>query len=131
MESNQSRLLTAHERAWLAAVEDEWSGTTPGDWYAHITDDALYMNASYVSTVPGPRRLGFVVDEGTGMAAGSHDQADHERVVAITLLQEPRLADPAQSDENSRFIANAHQHIPRLLRLIRDLTNTEHFHEES
>jgi hypothetical protein len=125
-----SRALTADELAWLADVEDEWHGTTRGDWYAHLTDDAYFMNATYVSTVPGPLQLGFVVDGGTGMAAGAHDQAEHEQVIAITLLQEPRLADSEQSDENTRFIANVHQHIPRLLAMIRELTNTAHFRED-
>ena len=115
--------LTDEERAWLASVEAEWSRTTSGPWYAHHTDDALFMSATYVSTdaVPGSRRVGFLVDEGTGLAVGSPDQADHEKVVAITLLQEPRLADPEESDANTLFIANVHQHVPRLLALIQRL----------
>src|SRR5437879_5577764 len=117
-EHEPMRALTPEESAWLAAVENEWSKTTPGDWYAHHTDDAHYMNAMYVNTVPGPTQLGFVVDDGTGMAAGAKDQADHEQVVAITLLQEPRLADSEECDENTLFIANVHQHVPRLLALI-------------
>ena len=74
---------------------------------------------------PVPLQLGWVVNEGTGMAAGAHDRADHERVIAIALLQQPRPADPEERVENTRFIANVHQHIPHLLRLIRELTNTE------
>jgi hypothetical protein len=78
--------ITDEERRWLAAVEEEWSSTTTGEWYAHVTDDALFMNARYVSVVPGELHLGFVMDKGTGMAAGSKDQADHKKVVAVTLL---------------------------------------------
>jgi len=111
--------LTQSEREWLAAIEAEWAATTPGTWYAHLTDDAHYMNATYVSTVPGPVTQGFVVDNNNGMAEGSPNQAEHERVVAITLLQEPRLADADQSDPNTLFIAHVHQHIPRLLDLTR------------
>jgi hypothetical protein len=121
--------LTSEENTWLASVEDEWAKTTPGEWYAHYTDDALFMNATYVSTTPGiePLHLGFFVDNGTGMAAGASDQAEHESVVAITLLQEPRLVDPDQSDENTLFIANVHQHLPRLLAIIRRLAGIDSF----
>lgn len=63
-------MLTGEESAWLTIVEQEWSSTTPGFWYAHVTDDAYSMSASYVSTEAGQLQDGFVVDSGNQMAVG-------------------------------------------------------------
>jgi hypothetical protein len=54
--------VTASERDWLASVEAEWKATTPGPWYAHLTDDRYSMTAAYVSTEPGEKKHGFVID---------------------------------------------------------------------
>lgn len=117
--------LTPEERAWLAEVEELWSATTPGAWYPHLGDDAYAMSAAYVATDPGAgwdtSFSNWVVDHGRTMAAGWPEQADHRRVVAITLLQEPRLADPEECEQNALFIADAHQQLPRLLALIKRL----------
>lgn len=113
--------LTPSERQWLSIIEAEWKATTSGLWYAHLTDDAYAMTAAYVSTEPGETKHGLIVDRGTQLAAGLPVQVDHEHVVAITLLQEPRLVDPDEAEDNARFIANAHQRIPQLLALIRRL----------
>lgn len=112
--------LTPDERAWLAAVEAEWRATTPGTWYAHATDDDRYQNARYVSAEPSETgdRASLAHDDGQGMAEGSGDQADPRQVVAITLLQSPRLADVRECNQNTLFIANVHQHMARLLTLV-------------
>jgi hypothetical protein len=55
------------------------------------------------------------------MGAGIPEQASHEKVAAITLLQEPRLANPSECDQNTLFIADIHQQLPRLLALIKRL----------
>lgn len=72
-----------------------------GPWFPRATDDASFMNARYVGLDEGP---GFVHDGANGMALG---EADATRVIAITLLQEPRLADCDECDENAKFIAAA------------------------
>ncbi len=123
-------MLTSEELAWLAVIEQEWISTTPGHWYAHLTDDAYSMSASYVSTEIGEIQDGFVVDSGNRMAAGWPEQMDYRRVVAITGLQEPRLVDPDQSEQNALFIANIHQHVPHLLTLIRRMKDTLHTVDE-
>lgn len=117
--------LTQDERAWLADIEELWAATTPGTWYPHHGDDASAMNACYVSVDIGaswsPRFPNWIIDDGWTMAAGFPEQANHEHVVAITLLQEPRLADPDECDQNTLFIADIHQQVPRLLEFIRRL----------
>ena len=72
-----------------------------GPWFPRATDDASFMNARYVGLDEGP---GFVHDGANGMALG---EVDSKRVIAITLLQEPRLADCDECDENTEFIAAA------------------------
>jgi len=120
-------LLTQDERAWLAEVEAEWAATSPGEWYPHQGDDVYSMSALYVSADIGAGwsdidRL-WVVDSGPTMAAEAPEQADHAQVVAITLLQEPRLVDPEECEQNALFIAHAHQHIPHLLAVIKRLND--------
>jgi hypothetical protein len=112
---------TPSERAWLADVEREWAATTPGRWHAHASDDELFSTARYVSTQPPRREQEFVHDNRRALFAGSQDQADPEQVVAITLLQNPALAEADQCDPNTLFIAHVHQQLPRLLAVIRRL----------
>ena len=113
--------LTPDELEWLAAVEAEWQGTTPGTWYPHATDDEWFQSALYVSTDPGETDRGFVNDDLRRMSETPGEQADSQRVIAITLLQRPRLADVDACDANTLFIANVHQYLPRLLTLARRL----------
>lgn len=123
-------LAEIEARAKAAAALAEKA--TAGPWYAHATDDEYFMNARYVGTVPGPQSRtrtveladgttreftttgDFIHDGGNGMALGFPDQADSESVVAITLLQQPRLADPDGCDENTLFIAAARSDVPAL-----------------
>ena len=85
----------------LTEIRKRCEAATPGPWYPKATDDACCMNARYVSLVPGEWRH----DDENGMA----EPADYANVVAITLLQSPRLAclDDEKWDENTLFIAHA------------------------
>lgn len=124
--------LTDEELAELERLEQ---AATAGPWYPHATDDEVFMNARYVSTEPGPtmRRVKLsdgehVIDVGKwthdgaqGMADGNKDQAQSDKVVAVTLLQAPRLADPDQCDENTELIAALRNAAPRLLAELAEL----------
>ncbi|WP_198169435.1 hypothetical protein [Herbidospora daliensis] len=95
----------------LAAIEDLVDATTPGPWYVRLLDDDWAMNLVAVSTTPdtqlGERWPDF----------------DHHEIVAGTLIQQPRYVDVADGrwDENARFIAEARQHVPRLIAEVRRL----------
>lgn len=101
----------------LAEIEARANAATRGPWFAHATDDQMFMNARYVSITPGS----FHHDEGNGMAEGWSSQVDSETVVAITLLQSPRLVDPDEMDENTEFIAAARFDVPALVMEVRRL----------
>ena len=123
MPKGRPRRLTPSEQDWLADVEREWAATTPGTWYAHASDDQLFSTARYVSTQPPRRGQELVHDNRRALFAGSADQADPEQVVAITLLQNPELAAADECDPNTLFMAHVHQHLPRLLAVIRRLND--------
>ncbi|WP_202610722.1 hypothetical protein [Herbidospora solisilvae] len=95
----------------LAAIEELADAATPGPWHVRDLDDTYAMCLVAVATTPGTgrgeRRPGF----------------DHHEIVACTLIQEPRYADVADGrwDENARFIAEARQHVPRLIAEVRRL----------
>ena len=84
----------------LDRLEQLAKDASPGPWYAKATDDDVSMSALYVSTVPGP----FAHDQKRSMEEPSDI---YEDVVAITLLQSPRLADIADAkwNENAHYIA--------------------------
>lgn len=84
---------------------------TKGPWYPHATDDDMCMNARYVGLRPS---LGEH-DNGCGMVSDHPCQEPSDQVVAITLLQSPRLADNEQCDENMAFIATARTDLPAAL----------------
>ncbi|TKK78763.1 hypothetical protein FDA94_37135 [Herbidospora galbida] len=108
----------------LAAIEELVDATTPGPWYVRDLDDEYAMCLVAVGTTPatgrGERRPHF----------------DHHEIVAATLVQQPRYADVADGrwDENALFIAEARQHVPRLIaevrRLRRLLAEARHDHAE-
>jgi hypothetical protein len=77
------------------------------------SDDDVFMNARYVSTQEGP---GWGHDNMRGMDPGNEAQ-DERNVVAITMLQSPRLADIVDErwDENTEFIAHARTDIDLLV----------------
>lgn len=76
------------EKEWLRQTRERCERATPGPWYSHATDDEVFMNARYVGLDPGdwPKHNGK-----NGMSVKSKDCVDSERVIAITLLQQPRL----------------------------------------
>jgi len=95
-------MLTAKQLEEIRARAEK---ATKGPWYAKATDDDHSQCCNFISTVPGPFE---------------HDQRfigeqDDETVVALTLLQAPRLADAPEFEENTEFIAHARDDIPALL----------------
>lgn len=84
----------------LAKVKTLTAGMTPGPWFVVWTDDTCSMNAVYVGT----KDRGLDHDNQIGM-----DGSRFGEVVAITLLQEPRLAchDSESWDANAELIAAA------------------------
>lgn len=99
----------------LDEIEARLNAATPGPWYVHYTDDEFFMNATCVSTQPGPE----CHDHLRGMAPG---ECDETSVVAITLLQYPRLADvdDGRWDENAELIAHAPEDLRYLLDALRE-----------
>ena len=79
---------------------------TKGPWYAHNPDDEMHMNAYVVSTSP----VEPCVDTDERIN-------DHAIIVAITLLQTPRVActSDGRYEQNAAFIAAARTELPRLL----------------
>jgi hypothetical protein len=78
---------------------------TAGPWYVHNPDDEACMNAYAVTTSPGEP----VVD--------ASPPNDHEQIVALTLLQSPRVVCHAAGrwEADARFIAAAREAVPTLL----------------
>ena len=98
---------------------------TPGPWYPQATDDRLCMNASYVSTDPK-----------SGLRDMDPQSAERDcrpgSVVAITLLQSPRLANVRDQrwDENTDLIAYYRTAAPALAREVQRLQITVEGYEE-
>lgn len=103
----------------LLEIEELAELATPGPWYVHSTDDRLAANALYVSSQPE----NLQVDPGRGLAEEFPEHVNPGVVVAITLLQNPRLADVADErwDENSQFIAASRSYVPKLILEVRRL----------
>ncbi len=85
--------------------------------FVKATDDELFSNARYVSTVPGE----FRHDNKRSLGESAVEKIDPEQVIAITLLQNPDLVYQDQCDENTEFIAHAREDIPKLVNEIRAL----------
>ena len=79
--------MTADE--WLTDLEAKAKAATPGAWHIIEADDERFMSVDYVATTP--------------------EDATPENVIAVTLLQSPRVACIADEkwDENAAFIAAA------------------------
>jgi len=94
----------------LREIEERASRATPGPWYAHNPDDDMSMNVFLVATTP---------EEPDPWWDGEEEA---KKVVAITLLQSPRVADVADGrwEENAGFIAHAREDVPWLLSLLRE-----------
>ncbi|MFK0173607.1 hypothetical protein ACIQU5_32975 [Streptomyces sp. NPDC090306] len=97
--------------AELADMEELVAVTTPGPWHVRLLDDDWAMGLVAVSTLP---------DTGQGER---WPHFDHGRIVAATLVQQPRYVDVADErwDENAQFIANAREDVPRLVAEVRRL----------
>jgi hypothetical protein len=100
------------EESWLAEVHRRSSEATGGPWHVRRPDDGEWQCAIAICTVPeDPRQA----------ARARRDWRlgwpEPESVVAITLLQSPRLAEAAECRANAEFIAAARVDVPRLLAL--------------
>lgn len=98
----------------LDAIKKRLQGLPEGPWYARGTDDQAYMNARFVSTEPGPRGPSLHHDGDNNMDF-RNAVIDHEKVLAITLLQSPPLATNDAFDELTIFFAAARADIPALI----------------
>lgn len=100
--------MTADE--WLADMEAKAKAATPGAWHIIETDDERFMSAVYVATTPEDATPGETP----------------ENVIAVTLLQSPRVACIADEkwDENTTFIAAANPAtVLRLVGMVRWLAD--------
>lgn len=98
--------MTAEQ--WLADMEAKAKAATPGAWHIIETDDERFMSAVYVATTPEDATPGETP----------------ENVIAVTLLQSPRVACIADEkwDENTTFIAAANPAtVLRLVGMVRFL----------
>ncbi|WP_406129200.1 hypothetical protein OIE52_05675 [Streptomyces canus] len=95
----------------LSEIEELALAATPGPWHVRQLDDDFAMSLVAISTVPD-----------TG-ADKRWPDFDHRKMVAATLVQQPRYVDVADErwDENANFIANARQDVPRPIAEIRRL----------
>jgi|GEM_PF-1330345 len=102
--------MTPEQEQRLREIEERVIKATPGPWYAHNLDDDMSMNVFLVATTP---------EEPDPWWDGEEEA---KKVVAITLLQSPRVADVADGrwEENAGFIAHAREDVPWLLSLIRE-----------
>lgn len=93
---------------WLADMEAKAKAATPGAWHIIEADDERFMSAVYVATTPEDATPGETP----------------ENVIAVTLLQSPRVACIADEkwDENTAFIAAANPAtVLRLVAMVRFL----------
>lgn len=93
----------------IALITERLNRATPGPWHVENPDDDHFMNALVV--VAGDEPYGNRVAD---------DRESYGRVVAITLLQQPRYAciDDDRWDENSALISHAPSDIAYLLDVI-------------
>lgn len=98
--------MTADE--WLADLEAKTKAVTPGAWHIIEADDERFMSAVYVATTPEDATPGETP----------------ENVIAVTLLQSPRVAciSDEKWGENTAFIAAANPAtVLRLVAMVRFL----------
>lgn len=101
------RAMTTDPTPDLDAIRERWADATPGPWHVRDMDDDHAMSLTAVSTVP---------DDGYGWG-DQLTEAEAGEIVAVTLLQAPRLASIADGrwDENAVAIAAAPTDIADLL----------------
>ena len=98
----------------LEHLEALCDAATKGPWYDHNPDDEHHMNAYVVSTSPIEPCID--TDERVN---------DHAIIVAITLLQTPRVActSDGRYEQNAAFIAAARTAMPALITELRAARN--------
>lgn len=86
---------------------------TGGPWFAHNTEDSLFMNAYAVTTSESEPNLDGCTD--------FHKEAHDKSVVALTLLQQPRVVGHESNRwaEDADLIAAMRNALPALLRVAR------------
>lgn len=99
----------------LDRLEKLAQAATPGPWYAHATDDQMFMNARYV----GLKKCDFRHDGECGLDIDDPD--DGNEIICITLLQSPPLVLQDACDENTMFIAASREAVPALVAEVRRL----------
>ena len=102
----------------LSRLEALCNAATAGPWYDHNPDDEHSMNAYVVSTSP----VEPSVDT-------DYRINDHAIIVAITLLQTPRVActSDGRYEQNAAFIAAARTELPRLIAAYRALRAEKYY----
>ena len=80
----------------LDELEKLAKAATPGPWEVHNTDDAACMNTFYITENGG-------TDEDLDCRTG--EVPHHKEIIAITLLQDPRVADHENFEDNAYYIA--------------------------
>lgn len=100
----------------LDRLEALCNAATRGPWYDHNTDDEMHMNAYAVSTSP----VEPCVDTDERIN-------DHAIIVAITLLQTPRVVctSDGRYEQNAAFIAAARTALPALIAELRRIQAIE------
>ena len=95
----------------ITEIEQRLAATTPGPWYVRHLDDKDAMSLTAVSTTPD-----------TGLGERWPD-FDHAKIVAVTLVQEPRYADVDDErwDQKAAFNAHPPTDVPRVVAVIRRL----------
>ena len=80
---------------WLADMEAKAKAATPGAWHIIEADDERFMSAVYVATTPADATPGETP----------------ENVIAVTLLQSPRVAS-SQMKNGTKTPPSSPQPIP-------------------
>lgn len=94
----------------IEAIRKRCELATPGPWCAHNPDDRMAMNAYAVSTSKHEPTIDGALE----------DDNDYAEVVALTMLQSPRLAchGAQRWAEDAEFIASARSDVPALCDLV-------------
>ncbi len=80
----------------IAEIRNLAEKATPRPWEMHIVDDDMFMNARYITA-----------EGGRDDDLSETETPFHGEVVAITLLQTPRMADELRFEENGELIVTA------------------------
>jgi hypothetical protein len=98
----------------LAEIEARAKAATDGPWYAHNTDDSMFMNCYSVTTSEREPDTEFFDGENCD-----------KTVVAMTLYQERRIVchEAGKWEEDSEFIAHARTDVPDLVAEVRRLND--------